>query len=349
MESQISIKDLDSIAYKLHLANYNDEVYRDVIERIGMDHIISSQHNGIVSKILEYYIEKKDDEMLRKITIECNDFLMKRDYLHIIQYIDSKEMIQNMFNNIVLQRFTLLDKDIDYIIKCQLYYLLYCLDGMFLYTSLQCNKTIDTNMMKLYSMPMQKIQYIMSEIEKKIKPPKFKNIDQYKAVIDGGSVIHARGGKVTKHSIMDLINIINLTRQQIGEPILIIHKRHLKTIDRMVEILQENNVTYHLTPPHINDDMYIIHTFLTLQSCGIHSYIVTNDKYRDHIYSYEKLIGGGFGACQFKNIVEQQIISYNVINGTLAKVSRFSRCIQIIDKKVMVPTLDGGFVEFLLR
>ena len=46
----------DKIAFILHRSNFDNNLYNDIINSIGIEKIVKSQHNGMISKVLEFYI-----------------------------------------------------------------------------------------------------------------------------------------------------------------------------------------------------------------------------------------------------------------------------------------------------
>jgi hypothetical protein len=270
-----------------------------------------------------------------------NNFqLMKRDYLHIIKYYYNDNIILacDIFQHKILNSEFLM-KDIDYIVDNNMNRLLTFLDGLFIKTSYNATKVIGNDSMKLYTISDAKIDNILSHISVSVNMTQ--NSVHFDAIIDGGSVVHNRNGMITKHSISDLINIITKVRKEIGEPLLVIHKRHMKTIPNLVSMLEENQVNYYMTPPNINDDMFILYFFLKLRT---KPFIITNDKYRDHIFSFEKSKEKIIGMSQFKDVIEQQTLDFNCTTHYIKTKPKFSNCIQVIENNIYIPHKDGDFV-----
>lgn len=339
---EYTTKQCDQLARTLHEANNSIDIFEAIVCN-NIDKLLETKHNGIVSKLIEYYIHNNNDNMISHIVTYMENIdnfqLMKRDYLHIIKYYYNDNIILacDIFQHKVLNNEFLM-KDIDYIVDNNMNQLLIYLDGLFIKTSYSNNmvKPIINNSMKLYTISDAKIDNILKYINHNINMNMLSS-----AIIDGGSVIHNRNGMITKHSIGDLINIITKVRKEIGEPLLVIHKRHMKTIPNLVSMLEENKVNYYMTPPNINDDMFILYFFLKLRT---KPFIITNDKYRDHIFSFEKSKEKIIGMSQFKDVIEQQTLDFNCMTDYIKTKPTFSNCIQVIDNNIYIPHKDGDFV-----
>lgn len=332
-------KNTDKLGFLLHKSatENNFILFNSIIEFFTLEKLISTQHNGIISKLLEFFIHISDDNNIKYLIENCDKILMKRDYFHLIKYYYNTNYLLalNIYESKILGRIT--SKDIDYIIENNMYKLLTKLDGTFVKTSLSQlshDNIISTDILKLFILSDDIINPILQDIEKETKF-KINNINpNIKAIIDGGSVIHTHYGMITSNSLIDLINIISKTYEKIGEPIVIIHKRHLKTIPNLLQKLKEHNVNYHFTPPNINDDLFIINYFLALKT---KAFIITNDKFRDHIFKYEKL----------NYIIRQQILNFSCNNYILQEKPTFSNCIQVIGTDIYIPiqSEEGKFMK----
>ena len=174
------------------------------------------------------------------------------------------------------------------------------------------------------------------------------NSGEYKAIIDGGNVLHSSQGKLNDKSIYILINIIKKTEQLFGKSLLIIHRKHLKTFPNLINQLKNTGITYFLTPYKVNDDIFILWFFLNIKT---KPFIITNDKYRDHIFHFEtvnKKENGNLSMSQFKHVLSQQSLEYNINNYAISQPIRVSRCIHVIENKIFVPHILGHFIEINL-
>jgi hypothetical protein len=161
---------------------------------------------------------------------------------------------------------------------------------------------------------------------------------KFDTIIDGGSVIHNRYGKITKNSLYDLINIA----KSCENPIIVIHERHKKTFNNMEELFNKHNISYFFTPRNKNDDIYILWFFLN----NIGSFIVSNDKYRDHIFNLETKNKNTNS--QFNHIISQQTLNFNCTTKWIQPKPIYSKCIQIIDNTIFVPHKLGDFIQIKL-
>ena len=344
---------MQSPEYMLHCSLNNKEKCMSLLEKIGIQYIINSKNNGLVSNLLEYYI-RYDNNMIAPLIqnlMKIERFaLMKRDYLKLANYYynDNYSMAESIFMNNIMSKvnfnsdFILSSKDIDYMIENRMYCLLEKLENIHITTNINMNIVIPQNL-KLVDINQNIRESILQKIESMIPNQKYfleKNfgMGNFKTIIDGGSVIHNRGGVIRNTSIMDLINITNMCEA----PIVVIHERHKKTMKHLEQIFVQKNINYYFTPPHLNDDVFILWFFL--KSVG--SYIVSNDKYRDHIFTFETK--GKNTNSQFNYILLQQTLEFNCIKMWLQDKPKYSKCIQKINNMLYVPHVSGNFIEINL-
>ena len=136
---------------------------------------------------------------------------------------------------------------------------------------------------------------------------KNKNLNKYKnfllknninMFIDAGNILYFQSGQINYNSFLKIDLIVKHLEKDYNV-LVIIHQRHfnnLKKMDNKEKILKlYNSWKKYETPYHLNDDWYFIYGCLLNDK----SFIVTNDKLRDH---------------QFK------VSEKNNINNTLAKL-----------------------------
>lgn len=51
---------------------------------------------------------------------------------------------------------------------------------------------------------------------------------------------------------------------------------------------------------------------------------------------------------QFKHILSQQSLEYNILTNIISQPLRVSRCIHIIENKIYIPHVSGQFIEINL-
>ena len=341
-------KQYDILGYTLHQANNNSDVFEKIIEEHTMEKICSLNHNGIVSNLLEYFIKtdhNKIETLLSYITVG----LMKRDYMHLIKYYYDNNLNHaiDIFQNKIIIQFELLQQDVDYILINRMFKLLPFMEGLFLKTSYITDDIVmpHESEVKLFLLGQKQIKCILEQIIEETNI-NIKTMKDYGAIIDGGSVIHSRSGTITKDSMNDLIMISNVAKISCGNPIVIIHKRHTKTIKNLEKELQKNNIDYFLTPYNMNDDMFILHFFLSL---GTIPHIITNDKFRDHIYKFEKSKNNIMNMSMFKDVILQQTVTFDISRNWLDFKQDISYCIQKYKDGFIVPYIMGEFVFISLE
>jgi hypothetical protein len=367
-EYKLSKYDMNKLGFLFHKNKDNPEIILQAISFFGLENLINNKHNGIVSKILEYFISQSDEVTINKIISlinEISDFhLMKRDYFNLIKYyylIDTKKSINIFVNNILSKstsntEYVIQSKDINFMIENKLFLLITKLNGLFIEASCdfscvnqdiinydnKINVKIDNSIFETINKNLSSENKLYIENFWKI------NNEEFKVIIDGGNVLHSSQGKLNNESIYNLINIIKKTEQLFGKSLLIIHKKHLKTFPNLINQLKSTGVTYFLTPYKVNDDIFILWFFLNIEN---KPYIITNDKYRDHVFHFEtvnKKENTNLSMSQFKHVLSQQSLEYNINNTTISQPIRVSRCIHVIENKIFVPHILGHFIEIIL-
>lgn len=362
-------KNINHLAFLMHKKACDQDFITSIIYFFGLENLVKTKNNGLISNILNYYINSNDDVNINQLIYfvsKMNDFsLMKRDYLQLINYyysINRTKATELFFNKILSRVYNntesvIQTKDIDYMIKNNLFDVIKNLNGTFVSTSIMDYPLNNPNQLELqlFNLNLEINNFIIQTVETEIKPfidhlIKFikTNDKSFGAIIDAGNVLHFRKGNITQQSLFDLKTIIHTTKMKIGEPLLIIHQRHFKNIPSLGSLLKTLDVSYYQTPYKYNDDNFILWFFLKFNT---KPYIITNDKYRDHIFKLEtsqKSSNSELSWSVFKHIIEQQITTYNLeTDEVLGKIQNYSNCIQIIDNKIMIPHISGNFIELL--
>lgn len=223
----------------------------------------------------------------------------------------------------------ILSKDVDFLIENKMFDLLSLILGLFIESSVNSYPIVDGNelVLKLKTIDFAIIYSIKDRVENILGINTVKKLNQFiktqnknfDAIIDGGNVIHARSGLICSSSLIDLENLIKLAKKEINNPLLVIHRRHLKTCPNIISCLNKMNVSYYLTPYNMNDDIFILWFFLHFSSIP---YIISNDKFRDHIFKLEtsnKNIIVNYNFSQFNNVLYQQTLKYNLVQFSIDK------------------------------
>lgn len=317
--------------YKLHyLLNNNIEEVESLL--VGID-ILQITNNSILTNIIQYYIKSNHDnlQIVRENLAKFN--LHKRDYLNLSAYYYEKdyEYSSFLFSKILSNHHTIQSNDVDYLIERKLYKLIRLLRGVY------CESTIDIthhNTLALtnhtitnHTSEFNSIQHLIgSKINGKILEDFYHHIKNtnYQYIVDGGNVLHY-GGKITKQNINNLKQIINM-----HDGLVILHTRHIKRYPELLPLL--NRSSYYLTPYQYDDDLFIILAFL-----HHNSWIISNDRYRDHLFKYKE---NNTQYMRFKNILAHHTLQFN--NKVLVQSSK--HCIEIQDDKILVPHISKQFI-----
>jgi hypothetical protein len=355
-------KGVNQLAFLLYKNPTNSELVNQIVLTFSLENLIKTKNNGIISNLLLYFISINDTSNIEQIITlgAINKFsMMKRDYLNLAKYfyqIDiniSVKYFSSIFSLVTNSTDAIIvSKDVDFVIENKLFILLGLISGLFVESSINSYPLVDGDKKKLTlnTIDSKIIDTIKNYVEDIIGTEDVRKLNRFSccqltdfdAIIDGGNIIHARSGLINPSSLNDLKEVIEQVKEKIGNPLLVIHQRHLKKWPNLVSQLK---ISCYLTPYNMNDDNFIMWFFLNY---GSKPYIISNDKYRDHIFKLEtsnKNMISEYSFSQFNNILHQQILEYNISQYTINSKLEYSRCIQQHDKTIYVPHSSGKFIE----
>ncbi len=365
---KLDTRGVNKLAWDLHKNLMEPGFVDNIIETIGLDLLLKTRNSGLISNIINYFVETANTQMINhlesKIIAIGNIRLMKRDYMCLIKYFYIQDYsraqmywvtnilgVKSKANISILQL-----KDINFILENKLYKLLEYLSGLFIvsdYTGLSCLITPNAQFKK-FTIKSELQTYLITQLENhmgnyvKVATNFYHSqMKNQTVIIDAGNVLHGRNGKVTHESIQDLFNIIDLTQKTVGEPIIVIHKRHGKSYPELIDMFVKLNIKYFQTPYNFNDDIFIMWFFA--KSAGALN-ILSNDKYRDHIYNYQSSAkSDDFFISEFANILTEQTLSYQLSSLVIQQALPYSFCIQVVDSHVYVPHISGKFIQISIE
>ena len=303
-----------------------DVIQEDIIAKYKLETLIDTKNKGLISLIFQYGIIVDNTEIIESIKPYLS---MKRDFLHLIVYNkqDTINCIDIFKKNINLELF--LQKDIEFLIENELYFLLPCLEGMFIKLDIEGSDIYNS---KLKKFTLQNTMKYITIFSKKINSKIFKIFNDvisnnYDYIIDAGNILFSQTGQIGSHSIEDLKTVI----ATYPNSLIIIHKRHLKD-KKILEVIQGK--LYYATPPNMDDDLFIILAYLKNQVN-----IITNDNFKDHTINNNYL----------RFHINDILIKYTNENGkfTFNPICKYTECIQVIDDCIYIPS-KNGFIEFVL-
>ena len=317
------------------LSTMTQEEFIDITIQLDTNPLKLKEKRSYISLLIQYYLT-------RNLYSELNDIvsknkLMKRDYLHYLTYIYFTDLVKavSIFKT-VLTEFTILDKDLDFILKHKMYKLCYHLNHYYLLATMEKPILKDTSVLDFINpLSLEKKNIILELISNKFKykdsdkkklEKKLKNID---CIVDGGNVSFDGGVLNYKHTKRILLNVLT----QFKNPLLIIHQRHLKNA-KCRSILEEIGISFFKTPAHVNDDYYIMYSVIK-NNC----YVVTLDNFKDHIFEIEKYISDINSIV--RNYISEKIINYTP--DSINALPEFSNCIQVTNQ-VYIPTSKGFII-----
>jgi hypothetical protein len=285
------MNNLGYLLYKL-LNNKNYDKIKDIINENILDDLLLN--NGCLSNLLLYFTIIDDRDKIDYILLKNN--LMKRDYIHISKYFYDNDLNKSISIFRKINYNNLDTKDINYIIKNKLYKLLYELEGLFIYTTVSKNDNI-------IILPNIKLKINNNNYINKIENDSLSNINitsdnfNYEYIIDAGNILHRDKGIINEKNINGLNKILNNCNSNCNTNniLIIIHEKHFKN-NIIRNIIKKYK--YFLTPYNYNDDLFILWFFFKNNS-----YIITNDKFKDH--------NNNFNIEYNYNILKQYLIPYD--------------------------------------
>ena len=276
---------------------------------------------GLTTLILRHYINQDKLEEIKTILYNNNE-LMRRDYLSCLDYFLKKNKdyyyfdIEYIYNNID----DIEPKDVDLMIENSWIDLLKKFDGYMINCSLKsCINNEDKKKLRKYQFDVTKMRNKYYE--------KIKNRDEMDIImkgidvlIDGANMSHLTG----KFDFSILPIIINKFNKLKIKSKIILHERHELSL-KLLKLLKDYLIR---TPTMRNDDDYMIYGMM------IHNTMVlTNDQFRDHLKDMD---------LKTKCFVKSMSIKY--YNNNLI-IPKYSRCIQVNDGIIYIPTKDYGFYK----
>ena len=319
-------EDLDSKEYNKVKLYFSNTKYEDVNDKMK---------NGYISLKLRYLISMNSIHLILEILQKYK--LMKRDYILFVTYFYDKdiELSINVFKNYIINKHKLESSDIDKLLQYKCYNILALLDSYFVKCSMKENMHMSSyDIFYKYQINMNLKQKIFEFYKDKMKEKYFNSmiskIHNIDCIVDGGNISHSNGGKCDYKYVDKLSNIIS---KKYSNPLYIFHNRHKKNIKDFLK-----RVNHYITPVNEYDDYYIILAMILSNKP-----VITNDCFRDHIFDMFK----NFDTVDFK---VKNYINENVINYTKNKVNKekkYSKCIQIVENNIYIPTNDGMYKVFI--
>lgn len=293
----------------------------EAIKQYDFNYLLSLKNNSIISLILQYGIYTDNQEIINRTLPLLS---RRRDYFHYIAYNkQNKNLCEELFLKYIPFD-SILPKDITFLIENDLNYLLRFLDGHFITLDFT-GKMFDTLNFKRYSFVEAKDEF--NKISSKVDDMNLFLTtinNHYEHIIDAGNIMYSRKGEFNENSVTDLEFVINKFKNSL----IIIHTKHLKN-NKIKKILAGK--LFFATPYKYNDDIFTVMAYLH-NPCKI----ISNDTFKDHTIENNKM----------RCFIFDDLIKYSNNNGvfTFDMSYHFTRCIQVIDKKIYIPALTG-FIE----
>ena len=316
--------------------------------------ISTTREKGIITMTLRFAIQERDDALIASLLDRLS---MKRDFFELMVYkgdpVYSAHLFEMHIDVAVLEQ-----KDIRFMIENGLTFLLRRLDGKFLHDTGGTKTEFDkSSILRVYSLQncTNYIEKIIKVIETNPKNKKQSHVAivkqlnaiaaTYDIIIDGGSVLHSRNGQPNPN---DLRKMIDLLKTRGHSPLVVIHTSHTNVklnptyAPEVANILQGGGVSAIITPPCLNDDLFILLAYLTRTNRALACSIVTRDTYTDHMDTFknpQKNVSGDFGKYLANDLISFTNDAFGCMHVPPTQTKPYSNCIQIVEPHAYIPLL----------
>ena len=317
--------------------------------------IATTREKGIITMTLRFAIQEGDDALIASLIGRLS---MKRDFFELMVYkgdpVYSAHLFETHIDVAVLE-----PKDVRFMIENGLTFLLRHLDGKFLHDAGGTKTEFDkSSTLRRYSLQncTHYIEKIIKVIETNPKNKKQSHIAivkqlnaiaaTYDIIIDGGSVLHSRNGQPNPN---DLRKMIDLLKTRGHSPLVVIHTSHTNVklnptyapdVNKILE--QGGGVSAIITPPCLNDDLFILLAYLTRTDRALACSIVTRDTYTDHMDTFknpQKNVSGDFGKYLANDLISFTNDAFGRMHVPPTQTKPYSNCIQIVEPYAYIPLL----------
>ena len=317
--------------------------------------ISTTREKGIITMTLRFAIQERDDALIASLIGRLS---MKRDFFELMVYkgdpVYSAHLFETHIDVAVLE-----PKDVRFMIENGLTFLLRHLDGKFLHDAGGTKTEFDkSSTLRRYSLQncTHYIEKIIKVIETNPKNKKQSHVAivkqlnaiaaTYDIIIDGGSVLHSRNGQPNPN---DLRKMIDLLKTRGHSPLVVIHTSHTNVklnptyapdVNKILE--QGGGVSAIITPPCLNDDLFILLAYLTRTDRALACSIVTRDTYTDHMDTFknpQKNVSGDFGKYLANDLISFTNDAFGRMHVPPTQTKPFSNCIQIVEPYAYIPLL----------
>ena len=316
--------------------------------------ISTTREKGIITMTLRFAIQERDDALIASLLDRLS---MKRDFFELMVYkgdpVYSAHLFEMHIDVAVLEQ-----KDIRFMIENGLTFLLRRLDGKFLHDTGGTKTEFDkSSILRVYSLQncTNYIEKIIKVIETNPKNKKQSHVAivkqlnaiaaTYDIIIDGGSVLHSRNGQPNPN---DLRKMSNLLKTRGHSPLVVIHTSHTNVklnptyAPEVANILQGGGVSAIITPPCLNDDLFILLAYLIRTDRALACSIVTRDTYTDHMDTFknpQKNVSGDFGKYLANDLISFTNDAFGCMHVPPTQTKPYSNCIQIVEPYAYIPLL----------
>ena len=330
-----------------------DEMRRMVYGNSAL--ISTTREKGIITMTLRFAIQEHDDALIASLLGRLS---MKRDFFELMVYkgdpVYSTQLFETHIDCAVLE-----PKDVRFMIENGLTHLLRHLDGKFLHDAGGTKTEFDkSSTLRRYSLQSctHYIEKIIKVIETNPKNKKQSHVAivkqlnaiaaTYDIIIDGGSVLHSRNGQPNPN---DLRKMSNLLKTRGHSPLVVIHTSHTNVklnptyapdVNKILE--QGGGVSAIITPPCLNDDLFILLAYLTRTDRALACSIVTRDTYTDHMDTFknpQKNVSGDFGKYLANDLISFTNDAFGCMHVPPTQTKPYSNCIQIVEPYAYIPLL----------
>ena len=345
------------------LDNNDTESLKSIFNHDKIEEVYKKNHKGLHHLILRYFLQINNEQMYVSYInrLVTDNKASKRNLILYVHYLISNNRIKNAFQiyeYYIINKFDIVEKDIELMVKHELgRYLLKYFHKYHItinnkdITSYSVNGKVCSNcnhVLEKFLITDQEQQQLLIIIQKNISKNDYTDLvskcrsKDYNCVVDGGNVMYYGTGNINRSNYERLICVLEQLKNNC-KPLLVLHRRHFnrqnkKKYSDLIQRIKTICPLY-LTPYHQNDDIYILGAAILKKS-----YIVTNDKFRDHIFNLNRNHRDLIYDLSKEHIINYTIDDYNVLH--LKEMIPYSHRIQISESGMQchIPTSDNRII-----
>lgn len=321
--------------------HYNNNMFEEgkcILDEINPNMLKNKK--GYYTLLLRYYYNTNNHDMINTMIMSV-DTLMKRDYLEYCKYCYDNNIYCENAKKIFIEKIInteCLESDDIIFIRDNCNELLKTLDGYYIKINIDGNYD-NINIMKKRNDMNQYNSIIMNFYQSKLSKSMLVKLNHIlegrDVIIDGGNVSYF-GSKNTNPTYKYVDIIYKMAKKTFTNPLIILHERHMNN----TQVFNKYKNNLFTTNFGTYDDYYIMYSMFKKNIP-----IITNDKFRDHIYDMMCLFEGKHSIV--KGYINDMILHYN--NHNVETSTKYSKCIQVINNDIYIPTISDSIYHYTVK